>query len=99
VFASDTADHLLRGKSSEADAVGFGLSVEAELSLVPRRASSSRPAVNLTGDVRYMGAQGEQTQRWYQNDGQTPAGTEIGGIPYEFRTFQYSIGLTIAFAV
>ena len=94
-FASDRVDHLLRGKASEADAVGFGLYSSAELNLLPGSVLGRRVSVGLVAELRYFSAEGDQTQRWYEDDGETPAGTEITGIPYEFRSLQYSIGLKI----
>ena len=95
VFCSDEDDHLLRGKLSEADAIGFGCNAVAKLSLFPGFAPKRDFAIGFVGGFRYYHAEGNQTQRWYRGEGNISAGTEISGIPHEFESYQYSIGLQI----
>jgi hypothetical protein len=47
------------------------------------------------GQVRYYQAEGNQTQRWYKDEGDITAGTVIDDIPHEFESLQYSVGLQI----
>ena len=98
VFASDVDDHLLRGKLSEADAVGLGFNSQAKFSLLPGFALWRHLSLDIVGRFSYYTAEGDQTQRWYQDEGSIAAGTEIKEIPHEFESFQYSIGLQIGFS-
>ena len=98
-FASDKVDHLLRGKASDGSAVGGSLYSRAELSITPGPLLGGRASVDLIGEVRYISAKGSQTQRWYKDDGSTPAGTKVTGIPHEFRSRQYTLGLRISIAL
>ncbi len=98
VFASDVDDHLLRGKLSEADAVGLGFNSQAKLSLLPGFALWRHLSLDIVGQFSYYTAEGDQTQRWYQDEGSIAAGTEIKDIPHEFESFQYTISLQIGFS-
>jgi hypothetical protein len=95
VFCSDEDDHLLRGKLSTADAIGFGCSAETTLFLLPWFAPRRDFAIGIVGSFRYYQAEGNQTQRWYRDEGEITAGTEIENIPHEFESYQYSVGLQI----
>jgi len=97
VFASDTDDHLLRGRFSKANGLGFGLHSIAELSLMPGFALSRGISVNFVGQLWYFRASGDQTQRWYRDEGDIPAGTIVDNIPHQFRSYQFSISLQVCF--
>ena len=95
VFCSDDDDHLLRGKLSEAEAIGFGCNAVAKLSISPGFAPKRDFRFSIVGRFRYFQANGNQTQRWYRDEGEITAGTEIKNIPHVFESYQYSVGLQI----
>lgn len=76
VRANDFDDHLLRGKRSIAECQGWagmlGLDIFYHFS----------DSWTLQGGIDYakIQAAGEQVQRWYLDEGDTPAGYTIGGI-------------------
>ncbi|KPL07467.1 hypothetical protein AMJ86_04455, partial [bacterium SM23_57] len=98
VFASDVDDHILRGKISEGDATGIGLYAKADLNIMPFGSFGRHVSLGVFGEFRYFQADGVQTQRWYRDGGNTPAGTEVSNIPHEFESYQYLIGLQVCFS-
>ena len=97
-FASDVDDHLLRGKLSEADAVGLGFNSQAKFRLLPGFALWRHLSLDIVARFSYFTAEGDQTQRWYQDEGSIASGTEIKDIPHEFESFQYTISMQIGFS-
>jgi len=93
VFAEDKDDHLLRGKLSEADATGIGLYSGLKFKWLPNLGVKQHFSVELFGQFRYFNAKGNQTQRWYAAEPGVSAGTVIEGIPHEFISYQYLVGL------
>lgn len=95
VFCEDDDDHLLRGKISTSEAIGFGCDATARLNLYPWFAPKKDFAISVVGQFQYYQAEGNQTQRWYRDEGEITAGTVIEEIPHEFECLQYSIGLQV----
>ena len=95
VFASDKDDHILRGKISDGDATGIGISAKADLNIMPFQSFGRHVSLGLIGEFRYFRADGIQTQRWYRDEGNTLAGTEERDIPHEFKSYQYLVGAEI----
>lgn len=96
-FASDKDDHLLRGRLSEGDGIGFGGQARLAFDLLPGFVGWRWLTVSLSGDLRFNHAEGEVTQTWYRNE-DLPAGTVIKDIPYEMESLQYEVGLRIGMA-
>ena len=96
-FASDKDDHLLRGRLSEGDGVGFGAHARLAFDLLPGFVGWRWLTVSLLGDLRFNHAEGEVTQTWYRNE-DMPAGTVIEDIPYEMESLQYEFGFQIGVA-
>ena len=96
-FASDKDDHLLRGRLSEGDGVGFGGHARLAFDLLPGFVGWKWLTVGLFGDLRFNHAEGEVTQTWYRNE-DMPAGTVIKDIPYEMESLQYEVGLRVGVA-
>jgi hypothetical protein len=90
LFASDTDDHLLRGRRSEGDGIGVALLGREAVNLVPR----TRWSFGLDGEVRYLYARGDVTQTWYR-DKDLPAGTVIADIPYTYKSLQFRVGFSL----
>ncbi|MFQ5499777.1 MAG: hypothetical protein ACE5FH_08895 [Candidatus Zixiibacteriota bacterium] len=101
VFASDFDDHLLRGKRSDADGTGPGISLGMNGRFpIDGLADQLRPFVELFGSYRYLGASGDQTQTWYRDEkfGPNPGdvvtqGTSFSSIPHDFTSSQLVVGL------
>jgi hypothetical protein len=96
-LASDEDDHLLRGRLSEGEGVGFAAQGRLTVDLLPGFVSWRWLTVGLVGDVRFQHAEGEVTQTWYRNEDQ-PEGTVIADIPYTIESLQYEVGLRIGVA-
>jgi hypothetical protein len=94
VYASDTDDHLLRGRISEGNGWGFGSSSRLEAQLEPGFLPLRWLSASLFGELRYYHAEGDVDQRWYRDE-DLPAGTEINDIPYEIESFQGQIGASL----
>ncbi len=106
VWAEDYDDHVLRGKDAVAD--GYGLGVHSALSIripLSQQTAAHRPFIELGGNVRYYSVDGDQTQRWYQDEGQqgtdyyVPAGTEISNLPHDFTSLQYGASIRFGLAL
>lgn len=93
LFTSDRDDHILRGRVSEADALGFSLGLQAEARLLTLGTGGTRLVADLLGGLSYYNATGDQTQTWYEDEGSNPAGTVVSGISYGVESLQYMIGL------
>lgn len=100
VFASDFDDHLLRKKRSTASGTGWGFQSELKIHLVPNPAKQkNRIFVDLAAKFLTLKVTSNQTQRWYEtvveNDTEIPEGTVIPGVPHDFRSTQYNLGLRV----
>lgn len=94
VFSSDTDDHLLRGKRSSSLGIGTGL--RAEISAEYRfTAGPVSPFIGL--DLSYLRTftKGSETQEWYRDEGDTPAGTVIAGLDHSTSLFLYSAAVRL----
>jgi hypothetical protein len=94
VYATDTENRLARARYSCGSGWGVGLTLRATIDLLP---GAARPAWlwgNLTGEFTYLNAEGHTDRRWYRDTDQ-PAGTEFADIPYELRSVQTRIGVTL----
>ena len=96
-FASDKDDHLLRGRLSEGDGIGFGGHARLAFDLLPGFVAWRWLTVSLLGDLRFNHAEGDVTQTWYRNE-DLPAGTVIDNIPYEMESLQYEVGFRVGCA-
>jgi hypothetical protein len=94
VHASDTDDHLRRGRIAEGQGWGVGVGSRLEAGFWPARWLSLRGG----GGLRYFYAEGQVTQRWYR-DGDLPEGFVIPDIPYELESLQFDIGLDLGVAL
>jgi hypothetical protein len=94
VFASDTDDHLLRGRISEGNGWGFGLNSRVALDLLPGFVPLGWLSASLIGELRFFHAEGDVDQRWYRDE-DLPAGTEILDIPYQLESLQAQIGVSV----
>ncbi len=93
VRATDTDDHLLRGRISEGRGWGIGAGASATLDLVPGSPSLDWLSVSLAGEVRYFHAVGHVAQRWYRDE-DMPAGAVIADLPYEIDSLQFRLSAT-----
>jgi len=91
-LARDRDDHLLRGRVSEGDGVGFAGQGRLSLDLLPGFVGWKWLTAGLFGEIRYRHAEGDVTQTWYRNEDQ-PAGTVIAGIPYTIESLQWEFGI------
>ena len=94
VYASDTDDHLLRGRISEGNGWGLGLNSSVALDLLPGFVPWGWLSASLTGELRFFHAEGNVDQRWYRDE-DLPAGTEILDIPYQLESLQAQIGVSV----
>ena len=101
VWAKDIDDHVLRGKESIADGLGLGVNSSLAMRIPLPGRGASRPFVELGGYLRYYVVDGDQTQTWYQDEGDpsdefyVPAGTTIDNLPHEFKTMQYGANVRL----
>jgi hypothetical protein len=99
VWVSDLDDHLLRKKEATADITGSGFILGSQLRIQPVDYPGFSPLVSLHGDLVFLRASGNQTQRWYGDDPFTPdindTGKSFSGIPHEINTLQLSIGVRV----
>ena len=113
VFASDDDDHLLRNKRATGDGTGYGVvaRAEADYALAQHR-SGAQPFLGLRAEVLSLKVDGDQTQRWYDdetilvrdpNTGEVteevlvPAGTSFSDIPHEVTSTQFQVGIRLGF--
>ncbi len=96
-LAWDEDDHLLRGRRSEGDGVGFAASGHLAIDLQPGFAPWRWLTVGLVGGLSYLHAEGDVTQTWYRDE-DLPAGTVIADIPYTLESLQYEVGLRLGAA-
>ena len=94
VYASDTDDHLLRGRISEGSGWGFGSNARLEFALEPGFMALRWLSLSVLGELSYFHAEGDTDQRWYRDE-DLPAGTEINDIPYTIESRQARIGIAL----
>jgi len=89
VSASDTDDHLLRGKVAEGSTTGtaFLAALSAQWDL------KSNDSILLQAQYLSINTSGTQTQTWYQAEGSIPAGTVVSGINDKITSQQTSINI------
>ncbi|UCH84477.1 MAG: omptin family outer membrane protease, partial [Candidatus Latescibacterota bacterium] len=66
VYASDTDDHLLRGRISEGEGWGVALNTRVVVDLLPGFLPLNGLTMGLVGELRFFHAEGEVDQRWYR---------------------------------
>ncbi|MDF1545594.1 MAG: hypothetical protein P1R58_10890, partial [bacterium] len=97
IFAEDFDDHIRRFKSSPGKGTGQGFSASGLWHFVP--ISGSKPLfVEFSATFSTLSIQGSQTQTWYGDDPASvgdDTGQSVSGIPHDFHSTQYSIGLSI----
>ncbi len=96
-YVRDKDDHVLRNKLSTAMGIGFG--GEGELSITYRwpSAQNYESYMSLTGNLLYLRAVTEQTQKWYGDDPGTSeddTGQKYTGITHIIQTLQGSLSLS-----
>ena len=93
----DFDDHLLRGKTAEADGDGFGFRSSVNFRRTFGQGGKTRPFVAVEGQLFILSADGKQKQTWYADDPATPGiddtGTAVGAIPYTVELTQYALML------
>jgi hypothetical protein len=92
VYATDTDDHLRRGRVADGSGWGAGVDSRLEIALMPGLAGPL--SVSLAGEFRFLFAEGDVTQRWYRST-DLPAGTEIRDLPYRFERLGAGVGLSL----
>jgi hypothetical protein len=102
-MADDFDDHLLRNKEATADGRGSGFvgSLRADW-LLRERAPGSRPFIGVEAEVVTLTVEGDQKQVWYddevvQGEVIVPRGTVYSGLPHDFISTQYRVGLRFGF--
>jgi len=104
VMFSDFDDHILRGKTAECDGSGHGILAKATIHyLFKPVVLGRRPFVALSIDFAELNASGEQTQKWYADEGYedpdtgewigVEAGDVFPGVPHEINSTIHTIGL------
>lgn len=93
IFFENLDDHLIRGKISTSDGDGKGFIGQFDARYSFPGSSNLKPFLGLVGEINTYDANGIQTQEWYVDEGDIPAGTAIGGIPHKVKGTQYRIGL------
>ena len=94
-YASDTDDHLLRGRIAEGECWGVGLNSRLEFDLLPGFTSLSWLSASLVGERRFFHAEGQVDQRWYRDE-DLPEGTVIADLPYELESLQLQNRASVA---
>lgn len=100
VFFSDDDDHVLRLKRATANGTGFGLKADFNVRrYLGNSHNFKRPYIEVTADVHYFKASGNQTQKWYGDDpaseGYDDTGDSLSGLPHDVRSLVYRIGLEL----
>jgi hypothetical protein len=93
-YASDTDDHLLRGRITEGEGWGVGVNSVLEVDLLPGFAPVSWLSASLAGDLRFFHTEGEADQRWYRDE-DMPAGTVIPDLPHDLESLQLEIRASV----
>ena len=93
-YASDTDDHLLRGRIAEGEGWGVGLNSRLEFDLLPGFTPLGWLSASLAGELRFFHAEGQVDQRWYRDE-DLPEGTVIPDLPYQLESLQLQIGASI----
>jgi hypothetical protein len=92
-YASDTDDHLLRGRIAEGKCWGVGMNSRVEFELLPGFAPPDWLWASLVGELSFFHTEGEVDQRWYRDE-DMPEGTVIADLPYELESLQYRVSLS-----
>jgi outer membrane protease len=95
-FASDHDDHLLRNKVGVADVVGAGVNGYVSARRYLTKSGKRKPYVELSADLLYLDATGDQTQTWYGDDPASPeddTGSVASGIPHDVTGLQLKLAL------
>ena len=93
-YASDTDDHLLRGRIAEGKCWGVGLNSRLEFELLPGFTPLGWLSASLVGELRFFHTEGQVDQRWYRDE-DLPEGTVIADLPYELESLQLEIRASI----
>lgn len=100
VMARDFDDHILRFKTGEGDCTGAAVMADAKTAwTVTGPFTGVSWVVGLGGTVTYISTTGSQVQVWYGDDPASEyddTGSSSSGIPYKIRSFQGTLGLTLA---
>jgi hypothetical protein len=94
VYATDTDDHLLRGRIAEGEGWGVGLNSRVAFDLLPGFIPLSWLSAGLVGELRFFRAEGEVDQRWYRTE-DLPEGSVIPNLSYELESVQTQISVSI----
>ena len=68
IYLQDRDDHVLRNKLSTARGFGFGGEGDVVFSYSWGENESYRPYVSLTAELKYIWANTDQTQEWYDSE-------------------------------
>jgi hypothetical protein len=95
-YASDTDDHLLRGRLSEGSGWGVGASSSLGVELTPGFFPIDWLRANLEGELRFYHVEGQLDERWYREGEDMPVGTVIPDLPHEIESLQLGVSLGLA---
>jgi len=97
VYLQDRDDHVLRNKLSIARGFGLGGEGDAVLSYSWGEDENYRPYVSLRAQLKYIWANTEQTQEWYDsepNTGEDETGLRYTGITHIVESLQVDLSLS-----
>ncbi|MBD3403165.1 omptin family outer membrane protease [candidate division GN15 bacterium] len=112
-MADDYDDHIIRNKESTADGTGsaFLASLRGEW-LLAQRKPGARPFIGVEAEFLTLKVEGDQKQFWYDDETgfernpqtgeieevvRVERGTTISGLPHEFTSTQFRVGLRFGY--